>query len=57
MKHGEYVRETNKEDNEQLEMFEGKLKSFKNCPSSTKHTFFATEPSSEQVAKSSHQTP
>ena len=32
VKHGEYVRETNEEDNEQSEMFKRKLKSFKNCP-------------------------
>ena len=56
MKHGEYVREANEEDNEQSEMFKGKLKSLKNCPYSAKHAFFATEPSREQVAKSSRQT-
>ena len=32
VKHGEFVRELNKQDNEQSKMFEGKLKNFINCP-------------------------
>ena len=32
VKHGEFVRETYKHDNEQSKMFKGKLKSFKNYP-------------------------
>ena len=57
MKHGEFVRETNEEDTEQSQKFEGKLKGFKNCPICTKHAIFATEPSRVQVTRTSLETP
>ena len=53
--HGGFVREMNRPDNEQLEKFKGKLKSFKNCPFCANHAIFATELSREQVARASHQ--
>ena len=53
--HGGFVREMNRPNNEQLEKFEGKLKSFKNWPWNAKHAFFATESSREQVAGASRQ--
>ena len=31
-KHGEFESDIHGQDNEQSKMFEGKLKSFKNCP-------------------------
>ena len=49
------MREMNRPDNEQLEKFEGKLKSFKNYPFCANHAFFATESSREQVARASCQ--
>ena len=45
----------NKEDNKQSEMFEGKLKTFKNWPICAKHTIFTTESSREKVARASCQ--
>ena len=44
----------NGEDNEQSEMFEEKLKTFKNWPICAKHTI-STESSREQVARASRQ--
>ena len=45
----------NKEDNKQSEMFEGKLKTFKNWPICTKHVIFATKSSRKQVARANCQ--
>ena len=45
------MREMNRPNNEQLEKFEGKLKSFKNCPFCANHVIFPTKSSREQVAR------
>ena len=45
----------NGEDNEQLEMFKGKMKTFKNWLIWAKHAIFATESSREQVVRASCQ--
>ena len=49
--HCDFERGSDKEDNEQSQKFEGKLKSFKNCPFCANHAIFPTESSREQVAR------
>ena len=53
--HDEFKRELKRQDNEQLKMFEGKPKRFKNWPNSVKHAIFAIGLSRKQVAKASFQ--
>ena len=54
--HGEFLRELKRQENEQLKMFEGKPKHFKNWPNCTKHAIFATDLSRKQVAKVGRET-
>ena len=56
VKHSEYVRELNEQDNEQSNMFEGKLKSFKKLSLKRKTLFFVTEPSRQDKSPNTLET-